>query len=66
MACLEHQSILHLPDEILEEIMIFLSFSDLFNLSKVDKRLQDCAERVLKKKPCSKYIKQSILIVNNI
>ena len=56
MEYLEHQSILHFPDEVIEEFMIFLSFSDLCYLSKVEKRLQDCAKRVLKKKPFSKYI----------
>ena len=30
----EQQSILHFSDEVIEEIMIFLSLSDLCNLSK--------------------------------
>ena len=54
---LEHKPILDLeliPDEVLEEIMTYLSFSDLFNLSKEGVRMEDCAMRVLKKKTFSK------------
>ena len=58
MTCLENKSIFHCPDEVIEEIMTFLSFADLYNLSKVEKRLQDCTKRVLKKKPFSKFINQ--------
>ena len=58
--CLEKQSILDLPEEVIEEIMLFLSFSDLFNLIKVNKRLESCAKRVMKNKPFSKYIIKSI------
>ena len=57
MACLKHKSLLDLPDEVIEEIMIFLSFGDLYKLKKQGKRLADCTERVLKKKPFSKYMK---------
>ena len=56
MASLNQKSILELPDEVIEEIMIFLSFSDLFNLMKQGTRMEDCAKRVLKNKPFSKYI----------
>ena len=62
IACLEKQSFLDLPEEVIEEIMSFLSFSDLFNLSKVEKRIENCAKRVMKNKPFSKYFVQSILI----
>ena len=51
MACLEQKSLLNFPDEIIEHILAFLSFSDLFNVGKVEKRLEDCAKRVLEKKP---------------
>ena len=60
--CLEKQSILDLPEEVIEEIMSFLSFSDLFNLSKVEKRIENCTKRVMKNKPFSKYFVQSIII----
>ena len=62
MTSLNEKYILDFPDEVIEEIMAFLSYSDYFNLSKVDKRLQDCAERVLKKKPFSKYIIKSFIL----
>ena len=48
------KSILDLPDEVIEEIMAFLSFADLSNLRKAGKKLADCAKRVSKKKPFSK------------
>ena len=56
---LEHNPILDLellPDEVLEKIMTYLAFSDLFNLSKEGVRLEDCAMRELKKKTFSKYL----------
>ena len=56
---LEHNPILDLellPDEVLEQMMTYLEFSDLFNLSKEGVRLEDCAMRVLKKKTFSKYL----------
>ena len=56
MSSLEEMSILDFPDEIIEVMMTFLRFSDLYNLVKVEKRLKDCAKRVMKKKPFSKYI----------
>ena len=56
MSSLEKMSILDFPDEIIEVMMTFLRFSDLYNLVKVEKRLKDCANRVMKKKPFSKYI----------
>ena len=49
------KSILDLPDEVIEKMMSFLSFGDLYKLRKLGKRLADCTERVLKKKPFSKY-----------
>ena len=55
MACLEKKSILDMPDLVIEMILSFLSFCDLFNISKGGKRLEDCAKRVMKKKPFSKY-----------
>ena len=45
-----------LPDELIEEIMAYLSFNDLFNLSKINSRLNECSKRVSKKKPFSKCI----------
>ena len=63
MAHLEQKSLLDLPDEVIEEIMNFLLFSELFNLSKVDKRLKDCEKRVSKKKPFSKYIISKICLI---
>ena len=55
MACLKQKSIHNLPDEIIENIIAFLSFDDIFNLNKVGKRLENCAKRVAKKKPFGKY-----------
>ena len=56
MSSLEKMTILDFPDEIIELMMTFLRFSDLFNLSKIGKRFEDCAKRVMKKKPFSKNI----------
>ena len=56
MTCLEQKTIFELPDEILEEIMTYLLFYDFLNVSKVEKRLENCANRVMKKQPFSKYI----------
>ena len=56
MSSLEKISILDFPDEVIEVMMTFLRFSDLFNLSKIGKRFEDCAKREMKKKPFSKYI----------
>ena len=56
MACLKEKSLLDLPDDVIEEMMNFLSFCDLYELRKQGKRLADCADRVMKKKPFSKYI----------
>ena len=54
MASLKPESILDLPDEVLEKIMSLLTFRDLFNIRKLNKRLEDCQKRVSKKKPISK------------
>ena len=48
------KSILDLPDEVIEIIMAFLSFTDLVNLGITRKKLADCAKRVSKKKPFGK------------
>ena len=56
MEYLNQKSILELPDEVIEEIMSYLSFSDLLNLSKEGARMEDCAKRVMKNKAFSKYI----------
>ena len=56
MACLKKKSLLDLPDNVIEEMMNFLSFCDLYKLRKQGKRLADCIDRVMKKKPFSKYI----------
>ena len=50
--------ILDLPDEIIEEIMSFVSFADLFNLSKT--KLKKYANRVAKHKPFGEFIVQLI------
>ena len=55
MASLKQISFHDLPDEVIEYIMTFLSFTDLFNLGKESRRLRDCAKRVSKKKPFCKY-----------
>ena len=52
---LKQKSILDLPDEVIEMMISFLSFCDLYKLRKQGKRLADCTEKVLKKKPFSKY-----------
>ena len=63
MAHLKEKCLLDLPDDVIEEMMTFLSFCDLYNLRKQGKRLADCTERVLKKKPFSKYMKIIILFI---
>ena len=55
MAHLKIISILDLPDEVLEHIMTFLSFADLFKLSIEGTRLKDCVKRVSKNKPFRKF-----------
>ena len=55
MALLEEVSILYLPDEVIEHIMTFLSFVDLFKLIKEGTRLGDCAKRGARNKPFRKY-----------
>ena len=54
---LEQKDVLDLPDEIIEDkIMVFLSIQDLNNLIEVgNQRLENCSQRVIKKRPCSKY-----------
>ena len=57
----QQKSLLNFPDEIIEHILAFLSFNDLYNVGKVEKRLEDCAKRVLEKKPpFSKFIFDTI------
>ena len=56
MACIKQKSIFDLPDEVIEKIFSFLSFNDLFKLSKEGKRLEGCVKRVSKRKPFSKSI----------
>ena len=51
---LKEVSILDLPDEVIEHIMIFLSFVDLYKLSKAGTRFENCAKRASKKKPYRK------------
>ena len=53
---LDKDLLLSLPDEIIEEIMSYLSYSDLYNLKKGGKRIRDCSVRVLQKRPFSKLI----------
>ena len=52
---LDEDLLLSLPDEIIEEIMSYLSHSDLYNLSDIGKRLRDCTVRARKKMPFSKF-----------
>ena len=61
MEHLVKKSIFDLPDESIELIMEYLSFKDLFNLTKERNRLAECAKRVSKKKPFSKYNRSVIL-----
>ena len=63
MASLKEKCLLDLPDDVIEEMMAFLSFCDLYKLRKQGKRLADCTERVLKKKPFSKYMKIIIVFI---
>ena len=65
MALLEEESILYLPDEVIEHIMTFLSFADLFKLIKEGTRLGDCAKRGARKKPFRKYGTQKPIISRN-
>lgn len=60
------KSILDLPDEIIEEIMTFLTFNDLLNLRNTGKLLRDCAKRIIEKKTFSKYNIQAIILSNHI
>ena len=53
---LDEDLLLSLPDEIIEEIMSYLSYSDLYNLSAMGKRLRDCTVRARKKMPFRKFI----------
>ena len=48
------RSMADLPEEVIEIMMAFLSFTDLFNLSKEEGKLAECAKRVSKKKPFGK------------
>ena len=52
---LDEDLLLSLPDEIIEEIMSYLSYSDLYNLSEIGKRLENCTVRARKKMPFSKF-----------
>ena len=63
MAYLKQKALLDLPDEVIEEIMTFLSFGDLYKLRKQGKRLASCTETVLIKKPFSKNLKIIILFM---
>ena len=55
MEHLVKKSLLDLPDQAIEIILDYLSFDDLINLGKVQRRLATCVKRVSKKKPFSKY-----------
>ena len=61
MASLKPKSLLDLPDEVLDDIIVLLTFNDLCNIRKVNKRLEDCQKRVSKKKPFSKYFSLKFL-----
>ena len=63
---LVNDSLLTLPDEVIEYIMSFLSFADLSKLSEGEKRLEDCAKRVSKMKPFRKYNTQIPLSSNQM
>ena len=60
MARLEKESIPDLPDEVIEYIISFLSFADIFKLNKERTRLGACAKRVSRTKPFSKYWKPNL------
>ena len=53
---LDEDLLLSLPDELIEEIMSYLSYSDLYNLSDIGKRLRDCSMRAQIRMPFSKFI----------
>ena len=63
---LVNDSLLALPDEVIEYIMSFLSFADLSKLSEAGKRLEDCAKRVSKMKAFRKYNTQLPLSSNQM
>ena len=63
---LANDSLLTLPDEVIEYIMYFLSFADLSKLSEAGKRLEDCAKRVSKMKAFRKYNTQLPLSSNQM
>ena len=60
MEQLVKKSLLDLPDEAIDLIMDYLSFKDLSNLGIVQSRLGNCAKRLAKKKPFSKYYRNNI------
>ena len=53
---LEQKSILDLPDEVIDEIMAYLSYNDLYKLRNVGSRLGDCAKEALKNRAFSKHV----------
>ena len=61
MARLEKESTPDLPDEVIEHIISFLSFADIFKLNKGGTRLGACAKRVSRTKPFSRYGNQNLL-----
>ena len=61
MARLEKESIPDLLDEVIEYIISFLSFADIFKLNKERTRLGACAKRVSRTKPFSKYGNRNLL-----
>ena len=63
---LVNDSLLALPDEVIEHIMSFLSFADLSKLSEAGKRLEDCAKMASKMKPFRKYNTQIFLSSNQM
>ena len=56
MSCLVRTSILDLPDEIIENILSFVSWPDLINLSKTEKRLKKLSNRIAKHRPFGEYV----------
>ena len=56
MTCLVKNSILDLPNEIIENVLSFVSWSDLINLSNTGRRLKKLTDRIAKHRPFGEYV----------
>ena len=54
--------LLSLPDEVIEEILSYLPFSDLYKWRNAGGRLRDCTNRVLKEKQFRKEQSSKLII----